>query len=130
MDAALVRADEHPPLPDLPQVRDGTAGLLSQPKQPRAVLEEHLAGVGQRPVARRPVDQPLACRGFQPPDGLADGRLGPVELPRRPRKAPLGGHRDEYAKVLEGHHERRGRTGRNGPIFGWSARQVNKYSDY
>ena len=58
--AALVRADEHAALLDVAQVGDGPGGLVGQPQQPVGVVEQQLAGVGQRAVAGRPVDQPLA----------------------------------------------------------------------
>ena len=60
MDAALVRADEHAALPDVAQLGHGAGRLVGQPEQPGRVVEEQLARVGERAVARRSVDQPLA----------------------------------------------------------------------
>ena len=91
------------PFLDVAQVGDGPGGLVGEPQQPRRVVEQQLAGVGQRAVARGPVDEPLAGIVLEPADGLAHGRLGPAQLPGGPREAALGGHHGEDPQVLEGH---------------------------
>ena len=104
--AAFVRADEHAALLDVAQVGDRAGRLVDQTQQPVGVLEQQLAGVGQRAVARRPIDQPLAGAVLEPPDRLADRRLRPAKLAGRPREAPLGGDGGEHAEILEGHRHR------------------------
>ena len=49
---------------------------VGQPQQPPGIVEKQGSGVGQRAVPGGPIDQPLPCCLLQPPDGLADRRLG------------------------------------------------------
>ena len=79
MDRRFVGADEHAPALQIAQVADRRVGLLRQAHQPLRVVEEHAAGLGELAVLRGAVEQALAEVVFEPPDGLADGRLGPVQ---------------------------------------------------
>ena len=86
VDRRLVRPDDDPAAADLLELPDGRLGLAaSRSSRVRVVLEQP-AGLGQRAVARGAVEQPLAQLVLQPADGLADRRLGPVQL--------LGGRRE------------------------------------
>ncbi len=72
--------------------------LFRESEQPVGVIAEEASGVGQGGVFGGAVEQPLADTLLQSPHGLADRRLGPVELHGRPRKAPFGGHPQKDAK--------------------------------
>ena len=87
---AFVRADEHAAAAQVAQLADGLLGFFREAHQPLRVVAQHAAGLGQRALLRRSVEQPLAELVLEPPDGLADGRLGPMQLGRGPRKAALG----------------------------------------
>ena len=101
--AGLVRADQHAALLDVAQVGDGRRGLVDEPQEPRRVLEEHFPRVGQRAVARRPVDELLARAVLEPADRLAHRGLRAAELAGGAREAAFGGHHGEDAEILEGH---------------------------
>jgi hypothetical protein len=105
VDAGLVGPDQHAPFPDVAQVGDGASGFIGEPQQTGGVVEQQLAGVGQGAVARRAVDQALAGVVFEPPDRLADGRLGAPEFACGAGKTALGGDNGEYAEILEGHKQ-------------------------
>ena len=111
VDSALVGADDDAADADVAQVGDGGGRLVNEPQQPRGVVEQHLAGVGQRPVARRAIDQPLPGAVFEPADRLADRGLRPAELVGRAREAPLGGDNGEHAEVFERHVQIRAASG-------------------
>ena len=83
--------------------RTASSASAARVQQARGVVLQEPAGLGQGAVARRAVEQPLPELFFEPPDGLADGRLGPVELLGRPREAALGGDRRENGEVLQLH---------------------------
>ncbi len=102
-DAGLVCANQHAALAHVAKLGDGVRGLVGQPKEARGVVEQELAGVGQRAVAGRPVDEPLAARVLEPADGLAHGGLGPPQLAGGAREAALGRDGDEDAEILECH---------------------------
>ena len=101
--ARLVRADHHAPAAQVRKLPDRALRLLRQAQQPLRVALQHPPGVGQRAVLERSVEQPLAEIIFQPPDGLAHRRLGPVQLPGRPREAPLGRHGQKHPQFCEIH---------------------------
>ena len=86
----LVGADQHAPPPQVPQLAHRLLGLLRQPHQPLRILAEHAARLGQRALLGRAVEQPLAQLVLEAPDGLADRRLGAVQLGRGSREASLG----------------------------------------
>ena len=60
VDGRLVRADDDPAAPYLLQLADRLLGIRRQPHQPRRVIPQQHAGLGQRAVARRPVEKPIA----------------------------------------------------------------------
>ena len=95
VDRRLVRADDDPPAADLLQLAHRRLGLGRQPQQPRGVVLQQRARLGQRAVARRPVEELVPELVLEPPDGLADGRLGAVQLLGRLGEAPLGRDGDE-----------------------------------
>ena len=99
----FVRADEDAPALQIAQLAHRGLGLFAQPHQPMRIVQEKPAGLGQRPVFGRAVEQPLAKVVLQPPDRLTDGRLGPVQLGRSPRKAPLGRHREKHVQFAQVH---------------------------
>ncbi len=94
----LVGADDDAAAPDLLQLPDRRLGLAGEPEQPLRVVLQQPPGLGQRAVSRGPVEQLLAQLVLEPPDRLADGRLGPVEpggrrarssaRPQRPETPP------------------------------------------
>ena len=94
---------QHAAAAQVAQVLDGAFGLLRQPQQPLGVVAEQAPGVGQRGVLGGAVEQPLADALLEPADGLADGRLGPVQLHGRPREAPLGGDLQKHAQFAQFH---------------------------
>ena len=67
------------------------------------VVLQQPAGLGQRAGPGRPVEEPLPQLLLEPADALADRRLGPVQLLRRRREAPLRRDGEKRAEVLELH---------------------------
>ena len=103
MHGRFVGADEHAAAPQVAQLAHRRLGLLGEPHEPLPVVLQHAAGVGQRAALRRPVEQLLAEIVFEPPHGLADGRLGAVHLGRGARKAALLGDGEEDPQGCEIH---------------------------
>ena len=101
--AALVRSDQHASALQVPQLADGQLRLLRQPLEPLGVVAQHPPRLGQRAVLRRAIEQPLPHLVLEPADGLADGRLGAVQLRRGARKAALGGHGEKYTQFCQFH---------------------------
>src|SRR6202012_3124472 len=62
------------------------------------------ARVGQPDAPARPPDPPDAGLGLEPGQGVADRRLGVVELPGRGRDRPVPGHRDQDAESRHVQH--------------------------
>ena len=87
----FVGADEHAAAAQVAQLAHRRFGFLGQPHQPLPVVLQHLAGVGQRAGLRRSIEELLAQVDFEAANGLADGRLGAVDLGRGPRETPLLG---------------------------------------
>ena len=79
------------PAPQVAQVAHRRLGLLRQPDEPLPVVLQHPPRLGQRPGLRRSVEELLAEVGFETPDRLADGGLGPMDLGGGARKAALVG---------------------------------------
>ena len=67
------------------------------------VSDEQRAGLGEDPRSRRPIEQPLAELVLEPANGLADRRLGPVQLTGRGREAALGRDECERLQILQLH---------------------------
>ena len=62
-----------------------------------------MPGLGQRAGLRRAVEQLLAEVDLEPPDRLADGRLGAVHLGGGAREAALLGHGEKHLQRGEVH---------------------------
>ena len=77
----LVGADEHAAAPQIAQLAHRRLGLLGEPHAAaaRSPAAARPASVSV-PFLRRAVEQPLAELVLEPPDGLADRRLGAVQL--------------------------------------------------
>jgi hypothetical protein len=99
----FVGADDDAAAAHLLQLADGRLRLAGEPEEPLRIVLQEASGLGQRAVARRAVEQPLAQLILDPPDRLADGGLRPVQAPRRGRKAAIRGHREESRQVRQLH---------------------------
>ena len=86
----FVGPHDHPAPPDLLELPDRQLGLACKPEQALGVALEQASGLGQGAVPRGAVEQPLAQLILDPPDRLADGRLGPME--------PAGGCREAVGR--------------------------------
>ena len=100
VDGRFVRAHDHPSPADLLELPDRQLGLACQPQQALRIVLEQASGLGQGPVPRGPVEEPFAKLILDPPNGLADSRLGPVEPPGGRRKAAIGGNGEECGQIL------------------------------
>ena len=78
-------------------------GLAGQPEQALGVVLQQPAGLGERAVARRAVEQSLPQLILDAAHRLADGRLRPVETPRGGGKTAVSGHRQERGEVRQLH---------------------------
>ena len=78
-------------------------GLAGQPEQALGVVLQQAAGLGQRAVAGRAVEQPLAQLVLDPADRLADGRLGPVKPPGGGGETPVGRNGEKRGQIRELH---------------------------
>ena len=92
VDGGLVGADDDAAAADLLQLAHRRLRLVGQPEQPLRVVLEQPSGLGQRAVARRAVEEPLPQLVLDAADRLADGRLGPVQAPRRGGKTAVRRH--------------------------------------
>ena len=99
----LVGANHDASPAHLLQLAYGRFRLRREPEEPRGVLPQENARLGQRAVSGRPVEELVPELVFQPPDGLADSRLRAVESLGRLRKAPVGGDGNESVEVLQLH---------------------------
>ena len=99
----LVGADQHAAAPQVAQFAHGRLRLLGEPHEAAAVVLQHAAGVGQRAVLRRPVEERFAEAGLEAPDGLADGGLGAVHFGGGAREAALLGDGQEDRQSLHVH---------------------------
>ena len=84
VDGRFVDPDEDASATQVAELLHGGLRLFRQPEQPVGVIAEEASGVGQGGIFGGAVEQPLADTLLQPPHGLADRRLGPVELHGRP----------------------------------------------
>ena len=116
VDRRLVGADEHASAPQVAQFAHGDFGFLAQAHEPLRVLAQHAPGLGERALLGRPIEEPLTQFLFEPADGLADGRLGAVQLGGGAREAALAGDRQENLQFREfhGRDQVRGFTGSTG----------------
>jgi hypothetical protein len=95
---------------DLERARDGTGQIRDQtstgihPLQNLAgAWQQRATGFGQGNAAPDAIEDRGAQILFQGGDALADGRLGQVQLRRRPRKGSLGGHGHESSQQIQVH---------------------------
>ena len=93
---------QSPPLQAL-QLAHGAGGLAPQGQQAQGIVAQQHPGRRQRPIARRTVEERLAHRRLQLADHLTHRRLGAVQPHRRPREAPLLGHRQKCFELIEFH---------------------------
>ncbi len=99
----LVGADDDPPAADLLQLPHGDFGVRGQRQQPAGVLLKQAPRLGQRAVADRPIEQPIAKLLLEPPDRLAHGGLRAMQLFGGDREAALRRNRDKCAQILQLH---------------------------
>ena len=99
----FVGADDDAAAPHFLELADGELGVGGERQQPAGIVLQQAAGFGQRAVARRPVEQTVAELFLEPLDGLADRRLGPVELLGGLGETSLGRDRRENGEVLQLH---------------------------
>ena len=76
-------------------------GVVAQIQQPLGVFLQNASCVGEQAVARGTVEERLADFVFQLVDGLADRRLGAIQLFRRAGKPPLARHRQEDFQLCQ-----------------------------
>ena len=105
MHRRLVRSNQHPAAPQIAQVAHRRLRLLGEPHEALRVVLQRLAGVGQDAALRGPIEQLLAEVALQPPDRLADGRLGEMHLGGGAREAALLRDAEEDAKRGDIHKE-------------------------
>ena len=91
VDGRFVDPDQNASSTQVTQLLDGGLRLFRQSEQPVGVIAKETPGVGQRGILGGAVEQPFADALLEPSDGLADRRLGAVELHGRAREAPFGG---------------------------------------
>jgi hypothetical protein len=103
VDRCFVGPDQHPAAAEVAQILDRAFRLLGQPQEPIGVVAEEPAGIGQRGVLRRSIEQPFADTILQPPHGLADRRLRPVELHGCTREAAFSRNLQENAQFAQFH---------------------------
>ena len=84
VDGRFVDPDEDASATQVAELLYGRLRFFGEPEQPVSVIAEEASRDGQRGVFGGAVEQPLADTLLQPPYGLADRRLGPVELHGRP----------------------------------------------
>ena len=99
----FVRPDQDAPPLQIAQVADRRFRLLGQAHQALRVVEQHPARLGELAVLRRTVEQAFAKVFLEPANGLADGRLRPMQPGGRPGKAPLRRNGQKYLKFSEIH---------------------------
>jgi hypothetical protein len=67
------------------------------------MIDQHLAGGGQRTVFGRPVEELLTYFQLEPANSLANRWLGAAKDLGRPRKAALASDRDKNFKLVDIH---------------------------
>ena len=103
MDRGFVGADDDAAAAHLLELADGELGVGGEGQQAAGIVLEEAAGLGQRAVARRAVEQAIPELFFEAFDGLADRRLGPVELLCGLGKTSLGRDGRENGEILQLH---------------------------
>ena len=100
---AFVGADQHAAAPQVLQLANRALGLCAQCREALRVVEEKLARLGQPASLRGTIEQAFVQLVLEPPDGLADCRLGAVQPLRGAREAALGGDGEEDLQLGEIH---------------------------
>ena len=106
VDGGFVGADDDPPAPDLLELANRRFGVGGEPHQPLRVVLQQPAGLGERAVSGRSIEQALAQLLLQPADALADRRLGPVELRGGAEKLRSAATVRKTCQILELHDSR------------------------
>ena len=104
VDRRFVGADEHAAATQVAQVAHHRLGLVGQTDEALPVVLQHLPRLGERAALRRAIDQLFPEVRFEAADRLAHGRLRPVHLGRRARKAALVRHGEEDTERLQVHN--------------------------
>ena len=76
----LVGADDDAPAPNLLQLAHRDFGVRGERQEPAGVLLQQAPRFGQRAVADRAIEEPIAELFLEPADGLADRGLGAMQL--------------------------------------------------
>ncbi len=99
----LVGADDDAPAANLLQFAHRDFSVGGERQQPSGVLLQQAAGLGQGAVADGPIEQAIAELFLEPPDRLAHGRLGAMQLLGGDREAALRRYRHKCAQILQLH---------------------------
>ena len=78
--ASFVRSDEHAPALQVSQLANRELRLLGEALEPFGIAAQHAPRLCEGAVFRRSIEQPLPDFVLEAADGLADRRLGPMEL--------------------------------------------------
>ena len=100
---ALVGANQHPATAQVAQLANSRLRLFTEAHQPLRIIAQDATGLRERALLGRAVEQPLAEFVLEPPDGLTDRRLRPVQLGRRAREAPLRGDGQKHLQFGQIH---------------------------
>ena len=100
----LIRANRQPAGGFVAKFRQRVFQVALQGFEAPGVFEDDLAGVGQKQVFGRAVDQLFAQVCFQTLDRQRDSGLGSQQLFGRTGKTLLGGHRLEHAQRVQVHN--------------------------
>ncbi len=87
----------------LAQFGQRSGGIVTQVEQPLGILLQHAPGIGEQAFAGGAVEQRLADFLFQLVNGLADRRLGAMQLFRGPGKLPFPRHREKHFQLSQIH---------------------------
>ena len=99
----LVGADREAAGRVVAQLRERVVHLRPQVVEPARVVEHEAAGVGEKQLLARPVDQALAQLRLEPLDRERHGRLRAKQLLRGAREAALGRHGPEHLQRIPLH---------------------------
>ena len=113
----LIGADGDLAVVKITHLDQGSLGRVPQIQHLAGVIEQDLAGEGERTVLGRAVKKALTDLGLEPSDGLADRRLSAVEHLGGPRKTALARDRYQNLKLIDIHNPVRGtRTAETRPL--------------
>ncbi|MNS91923.1 hypothetical protein D3C72_1260350 [compost metagenome] len=89
-------------------------GVLDLAEDPGRMVQQAVAGLGQRELPPDPLEQRHADHGFKLLDLHRDRRLGQVQFFGRAHEAGVPGHGDEDLQLAKGKGAQEGRHGRLG----------------